>query len=173
MMDINKVYKNIDRQKSALDLMQEDLERHKVTVLLPGEDVDGPNKTRRGMYLIMIKAKTSTIKDFEKTFGEILNSTQKKIAKKVFGEKETDNDYGVFVDGLMNMVFAFNRKFADYDSKRERIIYLDPDDILLGEVDGPMGPYIFSPSRPSGGGHGVIRYSLTEKEEVGDEKKEA
>lgn len=148
---------------NAIDLIRGDLKRHKVTVVLPGEQEE------KHFYLIMVKGKTSKFEDFKKTYGEQATTTHLRIAKKIFGYKEIENTYGVFVDEDLRMIFAFNRDFADYDKTKKAIIYKDIDDVLIekiGPVVTPGFPDSNVPSNfpiPSGGGI-LIKYSLTEKE---------
>ncbi len=115
----------------------------------------------------------SRLKDFEHTYGDKVTALHRKLAKKLFGEEETVNTYGVFLNDDLKMVFAFNREFADYDRKKEQVIYKDVDDVLVGKVaagseEDDVGSFtILAPAMPrfpqSGGGSGVMEYSLVEK----------
>lgn len=149
---------------NVISLIKEDLRRHKVTVTLPSE------QDEKSLYLILITAKTSKIKDLKKTYASRVTTTHLKIAKKVFREDETENVYGVLVDENLQMVFAFNRDFADYDSKKKAIIFKDIDDVLIDRIE-VKDKEAFPIPRPSSRralprGGGAIRYSLTEKKAV-------
>lgn len=156
---------------NVIDLINEDLLNHRVAVKLPRE------KHIKLLYLILITAKTSKLKDFQKTYGNEVTMAHLKIAKKVFGEDKTENIYGVFVDENLTMVFAFNREFADYNSKKKTVIFKDIDDLLIDKIEvkkdeGSSFPKFDSKKlfsvpeqggRRDGGGRGLIKYSLTEK----------
>lgn len=152
---------------NAIGLVKTDMKRHAVSVVLPGEQEE------RSLFLIMISAQTSKLKDFEQTYGNKVTTTHLKVARKVFGEVETENVYGVLMDENLQMVFAFNRDFADYDAKRKAVIFKDVDDILLDRIEAkredaptpiPNRRDFAFPRRP--GGSGVIKYSLSEKQEA-------
>jgi hypothetical protein len=108
------------------------------------------------------------------------------LIERLFGEDEADHEYGVFINDELKMVFAFNRKFADYNKETKKVEFMDIDKFLIqvmpeiiGEKksfkpkphkpkkidldDFPLAPF---PPRRGGshGGQGVIRYSLTVKE---------
>lgn len=158
---------------NTIHLICTDLKRHMVQVILPEED---GRKIERTMYLIMIRAKTSMLSDFEYVFSDALVSMHKKIAEKVFKREETDNDYGLLINEDLKIVFAFNRAFADYDKNKKEIIYRDPDDILSERIEVSANPNSIEVDdfRPpfSGGGGMTIRYSLAEKEDTKGEDKE-
>jgi len=147
---------------NAPNFINEDLQRHKVKVILPGETKEV------SLYLIMVTAKIKKLEDFVQTYGTKVTTTHQKIAKKIFGTGETDNVYGVFLGEDLKMVFAFNRDFADYDKNKKVIVYKDIDDILIDKI--PINKEEFTPPRlrpPSFGGRGVemrLRYSLSEKQ---------
>lgn len=152
---------------NAISLIKEDMARHMVSVILPGEKIE------KSLYLIMMNAKTSKLNDLQKTYDTKATTTHIKIAKKIFGEGETENVYGVFIDEGMQIAFAFNRDFADYDSKKKAIVFRDIDDILVDRIE-PKKIKIESSSLPNkesrrsffprrGGGDMIIKYSLTEK----------
>lgn len=146
---------------NAISLIGADLKRHEVLVTLPNSNEE------QLLYLIMVTAKTSKFQDFMQTYGDKATNTHAKIAKKIFGEEETDSVYGVLLDLDMQMIFAFNREFADYDRKQQKIIYKDVDDLLteLIKVTEPPKTPVFPPkaSRPGSALTGTLRYSLAEK----------
>jgi hypothetical protein len=154
---------------NVIGLVRGDLERHRVSVALPGE------KAEKSLYLIMINAKTSKLKDLQETYGVKATTTHVKIAKKIFGENETENVYGVLIDDDLRMVFAFNRDFADYDSKKKAVIFRDIDDVLVDRIEAKEKDSSLPLPRESGGrsffprrgeGSGLIKYSLAEKEQT-------
>ena len=114
---------------NAISLIKEDLQRHKIAVTLPSE------QDEKSLYLILITAKTSKLKDLKKTYDSKATRTHLKIAKKIFGEDETENVYGVLIDESLQMVFAFNRDFADYNSKKKEIVFKDIDDVLIDRIE--------------------------------------
>lgn len=113
---------------NANDLLRNDMKRHKAPVILPDE------KQIRNLYLIEFTAKTKKLEDFKTVYGEKATAIHLKLAEKTFGETETDNVYGVFMDENLQMVFSFNREFADYDREAKKIIFRDMDNVLLGKV---------------------------------------
>ena len=148
---------------NALNLINEDLQRHKVKVILPAE------KKEVSLYLIMVTAKTKKLEDFVQTYGTKATTTHRKIAKKIFGTGETENIYGVFLGEDLKMVYAFNRDFADYDKNKKVILYKDVDDILVDKIptnEETFTPPSFKPSDFGGGGGMVLRYSLVEKKKT-------
>jgi hypothetical protein len=177
--------------KNAISLIQKDLRRHKITMLMPGR-TQGKGKS---FYLILVMAKTSMLQDLKNAYGGEVKPVHLKIAKKIFGEVETENVYGVLVDENLKMVFAFNREFADYDSKKKAIVFKDLVEVLIGRLDLKKNgvkkeakkgvkkeakkgggkttktevviiPEPIFPSRgrfPSCGLHALIKYSLVEK----------
>lgn len=160
---------------NVIGLVKKDMKRHEVIVTLPNEQME------KSLYLILIAAKTSKLEDIKKTYGNKVTSTHLKVAKKIFGEDETENIYGVLFDENLQMIFAFNREFADYDRKKKLIIFKDIDDILIDKIEvkkneGSSFPKLDSEKlfsvpeqesrRSEGGGRGLIKYSLTEKEKT-------
>jgi len=154
------------KMNNAIDLIKKDMQRHKVIVKLPNE------KKEEELYLILITAKTSKLMDFKKTYRgkAIVTLTHLKIAQKIFDNTETENVYGIFLNKNLQMVFAFNRDFADYDSEKKLIVYKDIDDVLTDEIetkDDVEDNVIKIPKRrdmfPGGGGSMLIKYSLAEK----------
>ncbi len=114
---------------NTIDLIKEDLRRHKVTITLPSEQEE------KSLYLMLITAKTSKLRDLYKTYGNKVTTTHLKIAKKIFGEDETENLYGIFIDENLQMVFAFNCDFADYDHQKRVIVFKDIDNILIDRIE--------------------------------------
>ena len=149
---------------NVLDLLKEELKKHKVLVKLSGE------KKAKSYFLIAFQAEIDFIEDMKATYGKKVESIHIKLAKKLHGSKKKFFEYGVLVDKDLNFIFAFNRLFADYDKKNKEIKYKDIDDVL---VEGtkvqledllPIKPK--PPAKPSfPGGNLVMRYSLAEKEE--------
>ena len=124
---------------NAVSIVRGDMERHRVSVTLPGE------ATQRKSYLLMVGAKTSLLKDIEVTYGQTATCQFMRFLKKIYGEAETDNVYGVFLDDDLKIVFAFNRLFADYDSKSHTVVYKAIDKLIEESIPGPSE----FPSNPS------------------------
>lgn len=167
---------------NAINSVKEELQRHKVIIILPGED------KKKSLYLIMITGETSKLDDFRITYNKEITALHLKIAKNVFGENKTENVYGVLVDDSLRMVFAFNRDFADYDRKKKAIIFKNVDDVLMDIIragkaraevkktemkEGKGLPVLPSEGRPfsfpnrelfPSAGEGMIKYSIIEKE---------
>lgn len=157
---------------NVIELLKKEMQKHKVEVVLSREVKE------RQFFLIETKAKTSTLEDFLMTFGTEVTPLHIRIAKKVFGEGQKVNTYGVLYDEEMKPVFAFNRLFADYDRKTKKIVYRNIDDILLDDnlfnkpednrendfpqTQVPFRPYAVPPHSHFGPNN-VIKYALLEK----------
>jgi hypothetical protein len=161
--------------RNAIGLIKKDLQRHKISMLMPGT-TQGKG---RSFFLILVTAKTSLLADLKNTYGKEVTAVHLKLAKKIFGEAETENIYGVLVNQDLQMLFAFNRLFADYDRKSRMIVFKDIDGILMDRVEakkkdqvptidlsGLNAPPRFEERRrfpDCGGMHVMIKYSLVEK----------
>lgn len=150
---------------NAIFLIKKDLGKHKVAVVLPGE------KIKKTFFLIEITANTSLLEDLKNTYGEQVTALHEKVAKKLFGDAPSDNVYGLLIDEGLNLVFAFNRQFADINKKNGVIEFKDIDDLVSESIKPSTEPVYLPretsvPRRGSGrGGRGMlIKYSLTEKE---------
>ena len=151
---------------NAIELIRNDIKRHQVEVILHGE-----TKSQM-LFLVEVTAKTNKVEELPLVYGEKVTPLHLKVAEKIFGDQESENVYGVFVDKDLKYVFAFNREFADYVSEKECVEYKELDDILVEKVEPrklepgaiPRFP-MTSPSDRDRGGFGpcaVIKYSLTE-----------
>lgn len=151
--------------KNAIALLKKDLENHRVVVILPGET------EKKSLFLVMTGAKVNKLEDFKKTYGSKVTATHLKIAAKIFKEGETENVYGVFMDDNLQMVFAFNRDFADYSPKKEMIIYKEIDDLLVDGIEPKKSGSDtetfprknFSSNSMPGSGMITYRYGIFEK----------
>ena len=150
---------------NIISSIKEELQRHLVSVILP------EGREKKSLYLIMVTGKTNKLTDFINTYGNQVTETHIKIAKKIFGENETDNIYGVFVDKDLQMIFAFNREFADYNKQKKRIVFKNIDDVLTDKIkvrekDNTIPPLHEKkkPVFPQGdSGSMILKYSLIEK----------
>ena len=148
-----------------MELIRNDIKRHQVEVVLPGETKS------QTFFLIEVTAKTNKVEELPLVYGEKVSSLHLKVAKKIFGDQESENVYGVFVDESLKYVFAFNRDFADYNPERKCVEYKDLDDILVEKVEPRKVEPLTIPRSPRGRGGGrggfgpgaVMKYSLTEK----------
>lgn len=164
-------------KRNSLEIVIEDLKKHEVMVALPGEDGEKYTKDRavRTLFLIELTSKTNKAKEFEEVFGKGLTPLHKKIAKKVFGDQETESVYGVLVDPFSRIVFAFNREFADYDRAKQEIVFRNQDDILeerivisklkkkKSSIDSKKKNKLLLPKKDPSKGF-VIRYSLPDND---------
>lgn len=108
-----------------MSVILKDLERQKVRVILPGFEEE------RDLFLMGVEANTSTLEDFKTTFAGKVTMTDLLVATKVFGDNESKNKYGVFVDQEHKMIFAFNLRFGDYDKEKRMVVYKTVQEILL------------------------------------------
>jgi hypothetical protein len=104
--------------------------------------------------------------DFVKTYPE---STvfQRQLAERIL--TQGIQTYGLFVDINLKYSFAFNRKFADLNKKKEGIDFRSAEDVLLGTFNQPTQPIFpvsdfpgapFSP-HDGPGSDIVVRYAIT------------
>lgn len=97
-------------------------------IMLPGE------KKTRLRALMSVKMEYNKLEAFRRTF--MLNATQLKIAQTVFREDKTYKDeYFIMIDNRLRIIFAFHGEFAKFDRDKKRIIFKDPDYILIEELN--------------------------------------
>lgn len=156
---------------NLIEVLNRDLDRHLVSVKLPGDQEE------KILALIVMRVRSSKLDDFRMTYGVDVTEFHIKVATKLFGEEETANEFGVFVDSSQQMIFAFSLDFADYDTEKKAVVYKDIDSILMDSMDTTSAA---TPPRPEppprrrtrwpgdefGGGGGTIRYSLSEKDKA-------
>ena len=119
----------MSESNSALPILKKVMAKHQVPVILPRTDFK-----ERVLTLVETTAETSTYEDFVHTFKGQVEDVVLKMAKKFWGEKLSDNVYGVFCDERMRPCFAFNRLFADYNLETKQVEYLDPEKLVLTMV---------------------------------------
>ena len=117
--------------ENLVEQIQQDLQRHKVRVKLPGE------RRARTLFLIMTSAETDVMEDLVATYG-LLTEAQTKRAKELFASW-TQNIYGVLMEKDGTMVYAFNRLFSDYDRENKCIYTKSLEEVLKTK------PIAFSP----------------------------
>lgn len=109
-------------------------------------------------YLVEVGVNSSLVRDLAATFGKELTDFHHELAKKV-GDKTCPQTYGALVDPGLNYVFAFNRLFADYNRKKEEVVFKDPADILLPWVDEHKQVVPRIPLYSPGSNDTVFRYA--------------
>jgi len=114
----------------ALEMIKNAFRRQEVEVLLPDK------KYRQTLSLAFITVKTNKLQDFLKIYGGKVASIHIEMARKIFGDGESENTYGVFFDKRPNpeMVFAFDIDFAQYDKGRKEVIVKDIDEVLMEKL---------------------------------------
>ncbi|MFC1753839.1 hypothetical protein ACFL96_10690 [Thermoproteota archaeon] len=148
-------------QRNLISTIDECMQEHEV-VLAEGESTVS-------RFLIEVTAQSSPAKDFTDTYKGDVDKFRKKLAEKLLGKEPTIQTYGVLVTPELAFDFAFNRKFADLDREGNRIVFKNPEELLLEMSEGqdlsPQGSipdtYMDSPSSDSG--EMVFKYSLTGK----------
>lgn len=107
---------------NALPFLARDIKNHAVTVIFDEK------KGAQIFYLVLTTStESSLISDFIDAYGADL----KLLAESIIGETNFEtNTYGVLYDENLKMVFAFNRKLADYDYQKCRVVYKDPQQFL-------------------------------------------
>lgn len=147
------------KQPSLLSRIASSYAKNAVPVKLNG-------KKSEIYYLITTKYKTSTFDDFKLTYPEDNGTFKLNLAKKVFGTTKQENTYQVLFTPQLEMVFAFNTLFANYDRRTESIVYSKPEDVLINnKVPNLVTNFPRPRPRPLGPGLGgmVMRYSLQGK----------
>ena len=81
-------------------------------------------------YLIKTFYGTNTKLDFLSTFSNQLDDNLLEKAN-IIPEEIAYNEYAVIYDMSLKVVAVFNKKFAYYDFKQHKIIFREPEDILL------------------------------------------
>jgi hypothetical protein len=148
-------------KSSLLDRIKKSYSKNRVELDLPDED-GSPF-----FYLVNVKYKTSTLDDFMKTYECEIDDFKKKLARRIFGDKKNDNEYGLMISENMQIKYAFNKRFASYDSRKKSVTYKPMEDVLLeksNQVDFsrrilPKNPFRRIPRS----GPTMIRYALVGK----------
>lgn len=147
----------MDMERNLVSTIEMCLQEHQVTI---GQE---------DMYLVEFKIKSILHKDFMDTYSGELNEFKTKLAGKVFSHSKSKQSYGVLIDQDLRYRFAFNRKFADMDHEGKRIVFTNPEELLLGEskeidLSREEGPEPFDPVYDGfPGGSMRIEYSLVGK----------
>lgn len=97
----------------------------------------GENDTPRKFYALEVSYKTSTLKDFLKTYGEKLKNLETRMAEKILGFGKTENTYLVLLQDrgeTLQIAYAFNKKFTEYLPKKQKIEFKDPQEFLLANI---------------------------------------
>jgi hypothetical protein len=71
----------------------------------------------------------------ESTIGE-LDGFGARLAKAVWGDKQSDETYGVFVNPELQYDFTFNRRFADLNAGRDGLVFKSPEEVLVEAIKG-------------------------------------
>jgi hypothetical protein len=157
---------------SALPTIADCLRDHQV-------EIQGSNECVP-MYLIEVKTQSSVRRDFIDTFKGI-DDFKKKLAEKTLSDKAEEQTYGVLISSDLKYEFAFNRKFADYDSEMKKIVFKQDEDLLLefskkddfSDIEEKVPDFgIFTPNDSISDDdllNTIIRYAITGKK--GDGRK--
>ncbi|MFX1295272.1 MAG: hypothetical protein ACFFD2_10525 [Promethearchaeota archaeon] len=86
-------------------------------------------------YLIKTFYGTNTRQDFLRTFSNQLDYNLSEKANMI-PDKIAYNEYAVLYDSSLKVVAVFNMKFAYYDFVAQKIIFRNPEDILLDFYKG-------------------------------------
>lgn len=90
-------------------------------------------------YLIKTFYGTNTKLDFLSTFSNQLDNNLLEKAN-IISEETAYNEYAVIYDMSLKVVAVFNMKFAYYDIKQRKIIFREPEDILLTFYKESLNP---------------------------------
>jgi hypothetical protein len=86
-------------------------------------------------YLIKTFYGTNTRDDFFRTFSNELDTDLYKKAE-IIPDAIAFNEYGILYDLSLRVVAVFNMQFAYYDFQKRRVIFREPEDILLDYYKG-------------------------------------
>ncbi|MDD5133144.1 MAG: hypothetical protein PHD81_02540 [Candidatus Nanoarchaeia archaeon] len=130
--------------------------------------IDGQVKTE-DFFLTETSYQTNTFDDFIKTYANSIDSFKIQTAKQVFGETKKENGYGLILTTDLQIIFAFNKAFANYNPESKTVVYIPAEKLLLNSFKEKFDKPTFSiTTKPSGlGGQGgpLIRYALIGKKE--------
>lgn len=147
------------RESNLLWRIESCLKEHQVNIAV------GRNKVP--FYLIMQERIASPItEDFAKTYPEATDF-QRQLAERIL--TQSAQTYGIFVDTNLKYSFAFNRKFADLNKKKDGIDFKSAEDVLLGTFNQPSQPIFPISDFPDGpffphdgpGSDLTVRYAIT------------
>ncbi|VVB77765.1 Uncharacterised protein [uncultured archaeon] len=122
------VFEEIRFEKSSLIPTIKDYYDKTKKIILDGE--------KGTFYLDGTSYMTSTAEDFIRTYQGELSGFQERLARKVFGDEKSRNEYGIIFNSDLQMIFAFNRAFARYDPKSKKVVFNDAEDVLLKLSEG-------------------------------------
>ncbi|MFA5124242.1 MAG: hypothetical protein WC473_00225 [Patescibacteria group bacterium] len=119
----------------ALNFLRLDLQRHQVEVKLPNRQnpQDSMEEMTRDYYLIVMRGQTKLAEEFMATYPQETGMIN--LAIRIFGAEETICDYGVLLNDDLQIVFAFNRLFADYDHEKQEIVFKTAEQVLIEQLD--------------------------------------
>ena len=88
-------------------------------------------------YLIKTFYGTNTREDFLRTFSNELDADLYQKAE-IIPNALAFNEYGVIYDLSLRVVAVFNMQFATYDFQKRKVIFREPEDILLDYYKGTL-----------------------------------
>jgi len=89
-------------------------------------------------YLIEVNGMTNPYQDFVETYAE-LDDFKKEVARKLLGDEENQESYGVLVNQDLKYDFAFNRRFADLNFEDGKLSFKSPEQVLFELMDQEKG----------------------------------
>lgn len=112
---------------NLLGIIEGCLKEHQVDLAVDGSRVP--------FYLIESRVASPLAGDFADTYPEA-DDFKKRLAVKLLGDRPAEQVYGILVDTGLKYSFAFNRKFADLNSNKDRIVFKGVEDVLLEASEG-------------------------------------
>jgi hypothetical protein len=117
-------------------------------------------------YLIEVSVQNKLAADFIETYQASLDDFKIQLAEKTFSGQSQKQKYGVLINPDLQFVFAFNRAFADLNREKHKIVYKNPDEVLLGKTPIQQKPVSSEPTftpKSSSEFPTIIKYSITGK----------
>lgn len=114
-------------KRNLINVIENCLMEHKVFI--------SQGKSKIPFYLTMVQMTNHGLfEDFKKVYSGV-EDFQIQMAKKLM-KKNNNQTYGVLIDSDLKYQFAFNRKFADFDRQKNKIVFKSPEEVLLTLAKG-------------------------------------
>ncbi|MFA6228129.1 MAG: hypothetical protein WC668_02980 [Patescibacteria group bacterium] len=119
---------------NVLSFLRRDLQRHQVKVKLSNpQEQASPDEAAQNYYLIIMRGQTKPAEEFMAVYSEETGMVN--LANRIFGTEETVCDYGVLLNEDLQIIFAFNRLFADYDPEKQEVVFKTAERALIDQLN--------------------------------------
>ena len=122
------------KRSNAISFLRRDLQRHQVKVELSDpQEQDSMDKTAQDYYLIIMRGQTKPAEEFIAVYPEETGMVN--LANRILGTEEAVCDYGVLLDEDLQIIFAFNCLFADYDLEKQEVVFKTAERALIDQLN--------------------------------------